>query len=48
MTKAYHALKLREYAAEQAEALQAEIDVSKERLVTVEEALGLLLSGVTE
>ena len=48
MTKDYHALKLREYAAAQAVALQAEIDVSKGRLVRVEEALVLLLSGVTE
>ena len=48
MTKDYHALKLREYAAAQAVALQAEIDVSKERLVTVEESLDLLLSGATE
>ena len=28
--------------------LQTEMDASKERLVTVEEALDLLLSGVTE
>ena len=48
MTKDYHALKLREYAAAQAVALQTEMDASKERLVTVEEALDLILSGVTE
>ena len=48
MTKAYHALELREYAAAQAVALQTEMDASKERLVTVEEALDLLLSGATE
>ena len=48
MTKDYHALKLREYAAAQAVALQTEMDANKERIITVEEALDLLLSGATE
>ena len=48
MTKDYHALKLREYAAAQAVALQTEMDASKERLVTVKKTLNLLLSKTTE
>ena len=37
-----------QYAAAQAMALQTEMDAGKERLATVEEALDLLLLGVTE
>ena len=48
MTEAYHRQKLLEYALAHTPQMQAEVDESKERLVTVEEALDLLLSGVTE
>lgn len=48
MTEAYHRQKLLEYALAHTPQMQAEVDESKERIGTVEEAIELLLSGVTE